>query len=85
MKAMKKIYFYCVMLCMFFCWGCEKPNELPPREEAFNDMDFTLPALPRLTDAERDIIAAQKQVYEEAIGVRAVSSSNQYMRLLCRI
>ena len=67
MKAMKKIYFYCVMLCMFFCWGCEKPN----------DMDFTLPALPRLTDAERDIIAAQKQVYEEAIGVRAVSSSNQ--------
>ncbi|MFR5657606.1 MAG: hypothetical protein ACLUDU_06205 [Butyricimonas faecihominis] len=36
-----------------------------------------LPALPRLTDAERDIIAAQKQAYEEAIGVRAVSSSNQ--------
>ena len=68
---MKKIYFCCVMLGMLFCWGCEKPNELPPRE------DFTLPALPRLTDAERDIIAAQKQVYEEAIGVRAVSSSNQ--------
>ena len=77
MKAMKKIYFCCVMLCMFFCWGCEKPNELLPREEAFNAMDFTLPALPRLTDAERDIIAAQKQAYEEAIGVRAVSSSNQ--------
>ena len=76
MKVMKKIYFCCVMLCILFCWGCEKPNELPPREEAFNDMNFTLPALPRLTDAERDIFADQKQAYEEAIGVQDVSISN---------
>lgn len=72
---MKNIYFYCMMLFMFFCWGCEKPDELPPREEAFNDMDFVLPALPRLTDAERDIVEAQKKAYEEAIGVRSVSSN----------
>ena len=72
---MKNIYFYCTMLFMFFCWGCEKPDELPPREEAFNDMDFVLPALPRLTDAERDIVEAQKKTYEEAIGVRSVSSN----------
>ena len=72
---MKKIYFYCKMLFILFCWGCEKPDELPPREEAFNDMDFVLPALPRLTDAERDIIEAQKNAYEKAIGVRSVSSN----------
>ena len=69
MKAMKKIYFCCVMLGMLFCWGCEKPNELPPREEAFNDMDFTLPALPRLTDAEREVLSLPKNKCTKKLSV----------------
>lgn len=64
---MKKVIVYSCVFLFILCWGCDKPNDLPPKNETFNDMDFVLPDAPRMSDAERDAIEAQKQAYEEAV------------------
>jgi len=54
-------------LFMLLFTGCDDVDDTPPR---LVDMktEFVLPVPSRLTNAERDIIQAKRDAYEEAIG-----------------
>lgn len=66
MKNLKYILGMIMVLSAFS--GCSTDvDDMPPR---LNDVktDFVLPAPARLTNAERDVIQAKKEVYHEIIG-----------------
>lgn len=64
MKALKYIIGIGIMVLLFS--GCDDVDDMPPR---LVDMttSFVMPATPRLTIAERDIIQARKDAYTKAL------------------
>lgn len=64
---MKKIIYTVLLLGNLSFTGCGGPDELPPRQETFNDKAITLPTPPRLSDSERDIINQQRQEWNDFV------------------
>lgn len=61
-------YIAAVVVIVFSLFGCsEDVNEMPPRVSDV-DNEFVLPALPKLTNAESDLVEAKRAAYYEAYG-----------------
>lgn len=66
MKALK--YIIGIGLAIFVFCGCDDvDDDMPPRIDDIRTT-FIMPAPTRLTNAERDIVQARKDAYNEAIG-----------------
>lgn len=64
---MKKIIYAIGLFGTLSFTACGDPDELTPRQETFNDKVITLPAPPRLSDSERDIISRQRQEWADFV------------------
>lgn len=60
-------YFVGLGLMVWLFSGCDEVDDAPPRLTDIST-SFILPALPRLTVAEREIVQERINAYNEAIG-----------------